>query len=88
MEILNRYVGEIQHDIYLKSNKNLNVSVMGEIIMGSVKWDPICIFCGKKCGGGMTRSENSGAPTSNPPTPSGKCPSSPDGKHKPRWEKT
>ncbi len=55
--------------------------------MSTVKWEPICLFCGKKCGGGISRSDSAGAPATNPPTSSGKCPSSPDGKHKPRWEK-
>ena len=66
---------------------NMSLNAMGAIIMSSVKWESICLFCGKRHGGGMTRSESSGAPTTNPPMPSGKCPSSPDGKHKPRWEK-
>ena len=55
--------------------------------MGTVKWEPICIFCGRKCGGGISRSESAGAPSVNPPISSSKCTSSPDGKHQPRWER-
>lgn len=54
--------------------------------MSMVKWDAVCIFCGRKCGG-MSRSETQGTPTTNPPNTSSKCPSSPDGRHKPRWER-
>lgn len=50
------------------------------------RWEPICIYCGKKCSGATSRPASAGKPTMNPPIPSGKCPSSPDGKHKPRWE--
>ena len=53
--------------------------------MAVVKWQSICIFCGK--GGPCTsRSDSSGRPTSPPSSIGGKCPSSPDGKHKPSWE--
>ncbi|WP_160279884.1 hypothetical protein [Anaerovibrio lipolyticus] len=55
--------------------------------MGTVKWEPICVRCGKKCGGGISRSESAGPPAINPPLTSGKCPSSTDGKHKPCWKR-
>lgn len=50
--------------------------------MAQTRWSSVCRFCGKK--GGSTTS-SSGRPTRNPPTIGGKCPSSPDGKHKPEW---
>lgn len=50
--------------------------------MATKKYIPKCIFCGKS---GTARSY-SNWPTSNPPSLSGTCPSSPDKKHKPRWE--
>lgn len=54
--------------------------------MAAVKYQSVCIYCGK--GGSSTSvSESLGQPRSNPPSIGGKCPSSPDGKHKPRWEK-
>lgn len=43
-------------------------------------WQPICRLC-EKCGSKITRN---GRPTSQP-TLTGKCPFSPDGRHRPTW---
>lgn len=52
-----------------------------------ILWKSVCIFCGKSNPAGQRRLDYSGAPSMNPPMPSGKCVSSPDGKHHPRWER-
>lgn len=56
--------------------------------MTMVKWQCVCASCGKG-GVKVSRSETAGRPTSSPQATSisGKCPTSLDGKHKPRWEK-
>ena len=54
--------------------------------MAMVRWQVVCICCGKG-GSTTTRSESAGAPSSTPPSIGGTCPSSPDKKHKPRWER-
>ncbi len=46
------------------------------------KYVTVCWCCGKR---GNVRTFNN-PPTINPQTLVGKCVSSPDGKHKPRWE--
>ena len=50
----------------------------------SIRWTPVCIYCGMSRGGTLTTSN--GRPPTCPPTMPGICPSSPDKKHKPRWE--
>lgn len=50
------------------------------------KWVSVCSCCGR-AGSSITRADNQGKPHSNPYSIGGKCPSSSDGKHKPRWEK-
>lgn len=50
--------------------------------MALTKYVTICWCCGKA---GQRRTCSS-RPASTPPSIPGKCPSSPDGKHKPRWE--
>ena len=50
--------------------------------MASKRYVTICLWCGRQ---GTRRQFNNG-PTINPPAILGKCPSSPDGKHKPRWQ--
>ena len=50
----------------------------------SIRWTPVCIYCCMSRGGTLTTSN--GRPPTCPPTMSGICPSSPDKKHKPRWE--
>ena len=42
----------------------------------------VCMYCGKA----ENRRNCSNRPTYSPPNMGGKCPSSPDGKHKPKWE--
>ena len=55
-------------------------------IMATIKWQSVCSRCGK--GGPSTIvNDTMGRPRTNPPNIGGKCPSSPDGKHKPKWEK-
>lgn len=54
--------------------------------MAMVKWQSVCSRCGKG-GSCTTRSDSMGRPTSPPSSISGKCPSSSDGKHKPKWIK-
>ncbi len=49
-----------------------------------IKWTPTCIYCGMTSGGTVTNT--TGKPPTYPPRMSGNCPSSPDKKHKPRWE--
>lgn len=45
---------------------------------------PTCMYCGKT---GSRRPQSNGCrPSTAPPSMAGKCPSSPDGKHKPKWE--
>ena len=51
----------------------------------SVKWIPICNCCGMR-GGGSTET-NTTKPPMFPPSMSGSCPASFDGKHKPKWER-
>lgn len=46
------------------------------------KYAAVCLFCGKV----GNRRTCSSRPAVAPPSISGKCPSSPDGKHKPKWE--
>lgn len=54
--------------------------------MAAPRYKPVCQYCGKI---GMAR--NHGTPTGGKPnaTPnvSGTCPSSPTGKHAPKWER-
>ena len=52
--------------------------------MASTCYMTVCSECGKKGGSGWIRSD--GPPKSSPPSMPGRCPSSYDGKHKPRWE--
>ena len=52
----------------------------------TVRWQSVCSKCGKG-GPGCTRSSSDGQPKQNPPTIGGKCPSSNDGAHKPKWVK-
>ncbi len=54
--------------------------------MALIKWQSVCTKCGKS-GSTTSRSENLGSPSSTPPAIGGKCPSSSDGKHKPKWVK-
>ena len=54
--------------------------------MATVKWQSVCSYC-VKGGSTMSISETQGRPHSNPSSIGGKCPSSPDGKHKPKWVK-
>lgn len=54
--------------------------------MAAVVWQSVCSKCGK-AGSRNSRPANLGRPTSNPPSIGGKCPSSSDGKHKPKWIK-
>lgn len=49
--------------------------------MAMKRFRPVCIYCGK--GGSVT--VRSSRPSSSP-SMGGTCPSSPDKKHKPRWE--
>lgn len=51
--------------------------------MAVKKFEARCIYCGKV---GSKTSTNSSGPSSAPAAMSGPCPSSPDKKHKPRWE--
>ena len=53
---------------------------------GSIKWVSVCSKCGKR-GSATTRPAELGRPGSNPPHIGGKCPSSSDGNHKPKWSK-
>ena len=52
--------------------------------MPAIYYMPVCSQCGKRGGGSCSRTD--GPPKSNPPSIPGRCPSSSDGKHKPRWE--
>lgn len=54
--------------------------------MASTKWQSVCSKCGKG-GSSMNRSETLGRPSSPPYPIGGTCPSSSDGKHKPKWQK-
>lgn len=54
--------------------------------MANVRYYSVCRCCGKR-GSSTSRPENAGPPSSSPPSMSGKCPGSYDGKHKPCWEK-
>ncbi|MDO5297471.1 MAG: hypothetical protein Q4F00_12750 [bacterium] len=54
--------------------------------MDRVKWMSVCTRCGKACGTPLTIQAGK-RPTNTPYPINGKCPSSPDGKHKPKWEK-
>ncbi len=47
---------------------------------------PVCVYCGKKDNGSGKGLSGGSAPGSSPRPMSGRCPSSPDGKHAPRWE--
>ncbi len=51
-----------------------------------IRYGNVCMWCGKSGGSNYGPGPGGGAPSSTPPAISGKCPSSPDGKHKPRWE--
>lgn len=53
--------------------------------MAQIRWQSVCIYCGKG-GSTTTRNASAGRPNSAPSPIPGKCPSSPDGKHKPTWE--
>lgn len=50
--------------------------------MASKKWIAVCQYCGKA----GTKRSSSSRPSSSPPGIFGTCKSSPDGKHKPKWE--
>lgn len=52
--------------------------------MASIRYITRCIYCGKRGTNNMTTSGP--APRSTPNAMSGTCPSSPNGKHAPRWE--
>lgn len=49
------------------------------------RFKPVCQFCGK-VGGARAAGTSTGGTPNMTPTVSGKCPSSPTGKHAPRWE--
>ena len=51
-----------------------------------IRYGNVCIWCGKSGGANYSGGSGGGTPSSTPPQIPGKCPSSPDGKHKPRWE--
>ena len=51
-------------------------------IMASKKWIAVCQYCGKA----GTKRSSSSRPSDAPPGIFGTCKSSPDGKHKPKWE--
>lgn len=55
-------------------------------IMATVKWQSVCSCC-QRGGPSVSMSDTMGQPRNNPPAIGGKCPSSPDGKHKPMWKK-
>lgn len=50
----------------------------------AVKWQAVCSFCGK--GGTCTTRSDEKRP-SNTPSMSGTCPSSPNKKHRPMWQR-
>lgn len=52
----------------------------------TVRWQSICSKCGKG-GPSCTKSSSDGQPRQAPPQIGGKCPSSNDGSHKPKWVK-
>ena len=54
--------------------------------MATVKWQSVCSCC-QRGGSSVSRTDTMGQPRNNPPAIGGKCPSSPDGKHKPMWKK-
>lgn len=47
---------------------------------------PVCQWCGKVGSSRGTGSTMTGGTPNTTPTIPGKCPSSPNGKHAPRWE--
>ena len=56
--------------------------------MANVKWQIVCSCCGKAGGPIKVASDTTGVPAGPAPNcMAGKCPSSPNGKHQPRWEK-
>ena len=52
--------------------------------MPAIKYISRCIYCGVQ--GNVAQTTASGPPRSTPNSIPGKCPSSPNGKHAPRWE--
>ena len=52
--------------------------------MQSIRYITRCIYCGKQGSNNMMKA--GGPPKSTPSAMVGKCPSSPNGKHAPRWE--
>ena len=55
-------------------------------IVSTVRWEAVCRCCGKRSEV-KSLSDTQGRPNRAPLPPSGKCPSSSDGKHKPQWQK-
>ncbi len=53
--------------------------------MASQRFKPVCQYCGK-VGGGRAMGTPTGGTPNQTPSVLGKCPSSPTGKHAPRWE--
>ncbi|GHT01947.1 hypothetical protein AGMMS50276_31190 [Synergistales bacterium] len=58
----------------------------GKTTMATTKWVSVCKECGKSLGSSVSMPEGQ-RPYTTPGNNSSKCPSSPDGKHKPVWEK-
>ena len=79
-----KYTG--QSNLQERVAQSMNVKFKEAVDMSIVKWEAVCRYCGKKCET-KSLSDTQGRPNRAPMTPSGKCPSSPDGKHKPQWEK-
>lgn len=54
--------------------------------MASIYYKPRCQYCGKLGTSRCTGTPTGGTPNSTPNV-QGKCPSSPTGKHAPKWER-